>query len=103
MFIEIEPKKIYKNPNEGMRVFSIPYEVSNDLKDELDLYIEEVVGADGVAVIDDCTEEETADGFKGELIISFNHENNEFPFDEEYLNDVSSALELLSSGESLGV
>ena len=78
--------------------YSISYSISNDLKDEFDLYVEQCVGADGIAVLDDVTETETENGIHGTVVLSF---DNEHPFDVDYLWSVAQTLNDLTSGKSL--
>lgn len=85
--VEITPKEYYE----------IRYSVPKALKSELDMYIEEGVGADGIAQIDECTEEENDLDFVGSLYLAF---NEDYPYNECYVIEVAEVLQTLSMGES---
>lgn len=82
---EIKPQEMYE----------VTYNVNNDLREVLNMYIEDMLGADGRAILEDVTEEETSNGVEGSVILSF---NESIPFDREFLNEVEGVLHMLSMG-----
>lgn len=86
--MEINPQKSYV----------ISYSIPSELIEEFDMYIEECVGADGIAILDDVTENETEKGINGTVSLSF---DDDHPFDADYLYSVATTLEELTKGNSL--
>ena len=83
------------NEIKAQELYEVTYEVKNDLREVLTMYIEDILGTEGKAVLEDVTEEETQEGISGSVILSF---NEDIPFDRLYLNSVEETLHMLSMG-----
>ena len=88
--LEVEKEKLYV----------ISYSIPMDIKEDFDLYIEQGVGSDGIAVLEDVTEQESEGRIRGTVTLSF---DNEHVFNADYLFEVANCLEEMSAGRKLEV
>lgn len=79
-------------------VYDILYSVPKHLQSTLDMYIEECVGADGIALLDDCQEQETDIDIVGTITLVFDKEH---PYNECYVEEVAGYLQMLTRGEDI--
>lgn len=81
--------------------YSIHFRIPTGLREDYDLLIEQDIGTDDTAILDDCTEEETSDGFiVGDVTLSFD-ESTEYPKRYDIVFNRASQLDMLSNGVSL--
>lgn len=83
------------------KTFSITYEVPVSLKEDLDLLIEQDIGGDTTAFLDDCQEEEKDGKIVGYIDLSY--EGIDIPFEQkfDYAFKCASQFDMLSQGVSL--
>ena len=81
-------------------LYDISYSIPMDNKEEFDLYIEQGVGSDGIAVLEDVTEQESNGRISGIVTLSF---DNEHVFNADYLFEVANCLEEMSAGRKFEV
>lgn len=78
--------------------YEISYNVPVSMQEDLDMYIEDCVGASRRAILWDCCEEQVDDMIQGTVELYFDEFHE---FDESYIKEVSECLQLLSEGKSI--
>ena len=78
--------------------YEISYDVPISRQGDLDLYIEDCLGASKRAILWDCKEERTGNRIRGTVELYFDEYH---VFDKEYVQEVSECMELLSKGKKL--
>ena len=80
--------------------YDIKYSVSTELREDLDMLIEQDIGTEGFAILYDCNETEENGTITGYITLVFSEDVNTED-KEDYLFKCASQFDMLSKGEPL--
>ena len=78
--------------------YEISYSVPVELQEDLDMYIEDCVGASVRAILWECCEEQVEDRIEGSVELYFDEFHK---FDASYVQEVAECLQMLSNGDTI--